>query len=420
MTNLSDNSHQLVTCECDFKLSPKCVLNKMLRHRDAVANRKRNNGRYICFHCSRALKGRGRKGSGAKYNTDDGMFKIIDSEAKAYLLGWIASDGSFHRTGSIAIIIHKKDVDVLYRIKQALNFDVPIFRSGKDMVGIRLCSKELTDDAGRLLGVDTSAKSLKKDAIVKMPKLSSDDLQWAFIRGYFDGDGSISSPSYDKRSPYADITSYSPFIKQGVKDFCGIPCTIDDYRIYWSGNNALDFLEKLYKNAKVYLSRKADLYAIWSTWTPAVLKGEWARGWNKQFKWAKTRPDACPPSKARASDSGYDITILGVHKRVGDVTFYSTGIKVTPAYGYYFDMVPRSSISKTGYMLANSVGIIDRTYVGEVIVPLRKIDQTAPDLELPCRMVQIVPRHIINVEFQLVDSLEDTTRKEGGFGSTGV
>ena len=98
---------------------------------------------------------------------------------------------------------------------------------------------------------------------------------------------------------------------------------------------------------------------------------------------------------------------------------YDTGIKVQPAFGWYFDLVPRSSISKTGYMLANSIGVIDRTYVGPVLVPLRKVDPHAPDLELPARLVQIIPRPIVHIQWEEVEALDETARGAGGFGSTG-
>jgi dUTP pyrophosphatase len=70
-------------------------------------------------------------------------------------------------------------------------------------------------------------------------------------------------------------------------------------------------------------------------------------------------------------------------------------------------------------MLANSVGVIDRTYTGNVLVPLRKVDLRMPDLELPARVVQIIPRPIVHVQWQQVDSFDETARGEGGFGSTG-
>jgi len=80
-------------------------------------------------------------------------------------------------------------------------------------------------------------------------------------------------------------------------------------------------------------------------------------------------------------------------------------------------LVGRSSISKSGYSLANAIGIIDENYIGEILVPLRKHQEV--ELELPSRLVQLVLMPKINCEFTIVDSLEDTQRGTGGFGSTG-
>ena len=97
---------------------------------------------------------------------------------------------------------------------------------------------------------------------------------------------------------------------------------------------------------------------------------------------------------------------------------FDTGIKVSPPFGWYFDLVPRSSIIKSGYMMANSFGVIDRGYTGNILVPLIKIDPLAPDLELPKKIVQLIPRPIINLQVIEVASLENTLRSDGGFGSS--
>jgi dUTP pyrophosphatase len=139
------------------------------------------------------------------------------------------------------------------------------------------------------------------------------------------------------------------------------------------------------------------------------------------FNYIKTDPETRPPQKQRASDSGYDLTLIRKIKTHGHVEFYDTCIKLQPAFGYYFDLVGRSSISKSGYMLANNIGIIDRTYQGTVIVPLVKIDNNQPDLELPCRLVQIIPRQIQHLEpIEITEEeLLSSERQTGGFGSTG-
>lgn len=140
------------------------------------------------------------------------------------------------------------------------------------------------------------------------------------------------------------------------------------------------------------------------------------------FYYKKLQDRAVEPFKARASDSGYDLTILEKVKTVGMVEFYSTGIAVQHVKeGWYFDMVPRSSISKSGYILANSVGVIDNEYTGEVFVPLIKIDEKAKDIlaDGPVRIVQLIPRQVVHFIPTEVDEFGETSRGDGGFGSSG-
>ena len=71
------------------------------------------------------------------------------------------------------------------------------------------------------------------------------------------------------------------------------------------------------------------------------------------------------PTKAHPSDIGYDLTAIDIFKKISNrTTLFETGIAVSPPQGYYLEIIPRSSLSKTGYMLANSVGIIDPDYTG--------------------------------------------------------
>jgi len=138
------------------------------------------------------------------------------------------------------------------------------------------------------------------------------------------------------------------------------------------------------------------------------------------IKVARVHPDAVLPTKAHDSDSGFDITIVAVHKELrGGITLFDTGLRLAPDPGYYTDLVARSSLMKYGYMLANGVGIIDNSYRGPLLVALRKFDPLAKDLRLPMRVAQLIPRKIINVEIRQVKDVSETTRGDGGFGSTG-
>ena len=138
------------------------------------------------------------------------------------------------------------------------------------------------------------------------------------------------------------------------------------------------------------------------------------------FKYVKTREDAIAPKKVSKTDTGFDVTILEAVKSYGDVTLYTTGLIVQPTDGYYFDLVARSSISKTGYILANGVGIIDQDYRGEVLVALRKVDKLVPDIKLPIKIAQLIPRKWYDCEpVEVVnEALSETKRNDGGFGSS--
>ena len=89
--------------------------------------------------------------------------------------------------------------------------------------------------------------------------------------------------------------------------------------------------------------------------------------------------------------------------------------------GYY--SYPRSSISKTPLMLANSVGIIDSGYRGAIIGAFRNIssDQIPYTVEKHSRLLQICAPDLRPIIVELVNEqfFENTTRGSGGFGSTG-
>lgn len=114
---------------------------------------------------------------------------------------------------------------------------------------------------------------------------------------------------------------------------------------------------------------------------------------------------AVVPTKAHPSDIGYDLTAIDIFKKISEQTIlFETGIRVSPPPGYYIEILPRSSISKTGYILANSVGVIDPNYTGTLKIALTKVDKTKPDLELPFNRCQIVLRKAEISEMVRVDS----------------
>jgi len=93
--------------------------------------------------------------------------------------------------------------------------------------------------------------------------------------------------------------------------------------------------------------------------------------------------------------------------------------KGAPTHGYM--LVPRSSISKTTVRLANSIGIIDMNYRGDVMVVVDNIGDTDVLLQEGCCYFQIVAFDGKLPSYQIEEiNPDDTSRGSGGFGSTGA
>ena len=91
----------------------------------------------------------------------------------------------------------------------------------------------------------------------------------------------------------------------------------------------------------------------------------------------------------------------------------------------HYWLVPRSSIFKSGVMMANSIGVIDRTYRGQVMGPIQSTqmrygDTIVQNIKRGQRLFQIVAPDMGPIKYVvLVDSLPESRRGGGGFGSSG-
>lgn len=94
------------------------------------------------------------------------------------------------------------------------------------------------------------------------------------------------------------------------------------------------------------------------------------------------------------------------------------GNKVNVNNVSYF-LYPRSSIVKTPLRMANSVGIIDAGYRGNIIGCFDNITDEAYVIEEGTRLLQICAPNLEPIQFELVTELSETTRGSGGYGSTG-
>lgn len=124
-------------------------------------------------------------------------------------------------------------------------------------------------------------------------------------------------------------------------------------------------------------------------------------------------------------DSGIDLynftDIIGNFLQVSTIDYEikceMINMETNEFCSYY--LVPRSSISNTPFQLANSVGIIDAGYRGNIKAKIRCFDMNGATLNTGSYF-QIVSSDLMPIKVSIVDKLSDTTRNDGGFGSTNI
>lgn len=136
----------------------------------------------------------------------------------------------------------------------------------------------------------------------------------------------------------------------------------------------------------------------------------------------KLTEHAIIPKYANPGDAAMDLyaTDFG-ESEDGVYVEYGTGLAFEIPEGHVGLLFPRSSVSKTPLVLANSVGVIDSGYRGEVALRFKRIYNDKEHLEYGVgdRIGQIMIIPIPQIELEVVEELSDTERGTGGFGSSG-
>ena len=119
-------------------------------------------------------------------------------------------------------------------------------------------------------------------------------------------------------------------------------------------------------------------------------------------------------------DSGLDLYVLEDQLfKPGETNKIKLGISCEAKNGESYFFFPRSSISKTPLRLANSIGLIDGGYRGEIMAVCDNIKDFEFKINKGDRLFQLVSADLSAINFKIVNNLSETDRGTGGFGSTG-
>ena len=174
------------------------------------------------------------------------------------------------------------------------------------------------------------------------------------------------------------------------------------------GNQFVDFVGEIYKDTIGFKTSSENFISLTHKSYEKNIKPF------NTFKYVLS-PGAIAPTKNNETDTGYDLTVIDEWKRVNNnVIIYETGVAVQPPQGYYFDVVLRSSMSKSGWSLANNVGIIDASYTGTLKIALVRLVGGSLEIKLPMRIAQLIPRRLHLLKGEQVETLTDTVRGNDG------
>jgi len=140
-----------------------------------------------------------------------------------------------------------------------------------------------------------------------------------------------------------------------------------------------------------------------------------------QVKIKKLHYDAVIPNYAKPGDAGMDLYAVDM-TFTDDYVEYKTGLAMEIPEGYVGLLFPRSSNSKKDLLLANSVGVIDSCYRGEVCLRFKQVmhggrlNAKCYKLGDACGQLMIIPYP--KIQFVEADTLSETERGTNGFGST--
>ena len=129
------------------------------------------------------------------------------------------------------------------------------------------------------------------------------------------------------------------------------------------------------------------------------------------------------PAYKSVGASGFDVKAClkeTLTLKPGDRMLVPTGLSFEVPSGFELQARPRSGLAlKKGLTLLNTPGTIDSDYRGEVKILLINIGESDVLIENQDRIAQLVLCPVLIARLQFVDSLDETKRGEGGFGSTG-
>lgn len=208
-----------------------------------------------------------------RYHCNEHYFDEIDTPNKAYILGILYADGCITDDRHVSLTLQDGDIDILDRINKELNSDRPLLFINKKKENSKwLNAYQLIFNSEHMVNMLIKHGCYKrKSLILKYPTWLSIDLQRHFLRGYMDGDGSISKNPKKMSASFVGTHSFVTDAAMIVQKYLLLHVYIyvrtlhenADPTSVFNLNHKCDacvFLDWIYRDADLYMHRKYDIY----------------------------------------------------------------------------------------------------------------------------------------------------------------
>ncbi|MDE1406996.1 hypothetical protein [Bacillus licheniformis] len=235
---------------------------------------------------SRYLKSKGvdTKRNSRKHIYDESYFKIIDTEEKAYWLGFIYADGCVRANQGnmknkglgLEITLQELDKEHLFKFAKCLKLDESVVKKRASKSNEKCYnSYRITLTSTKMCNyLINKGVTLRKSLTLEFPstEIINEELQRHFIRGYFDGDGNIGLRNTQryKNCPRVTLLGTENFLNdtknlfEDILNVTNVKLQLKQnnkaFSYQKSGNDARKILRYMYDGASIYLDRKYKIY----------------------------------------------------------------------------------------------------------------------------------------------------------------
>ena len=209
-----------------------------------------------------------------KYSLDENFFSSINCEANAYYLGLLAADGCLETgSNSVKLALQDRDVNILKRFRDELKTEKPLYYKKENPNLHARATYVLEMSSGKIRkDLEKLGLTTRKSLTIEYPNNIPSNLIHHYLRGYFDGDGSIYKGGKTHHAVTATFAGNVQYCN-GVSSYLnsiGISSKVTKhifqnchYSQIKGANNILKLYDFLYKDATIFIERKKNTFDEW-------------------------------------------------------------------------------------------------------------------------------------------------------------